>query len=631
MPRRSLPTPCRLLLLAFLLLPAALPATPATDAASAALLRELRQAHGGDHWSAIGALLADGQETSDGLTGPLHAAVDLRSGHFALRVRNAVYPQADGLDEKGRWHQDMSGLIHPYDSAEGKAMAVTESWVQRFGIFTAPSAASYRALPDAAEHGRHFARVEASLVGGRTVTLWIDQATHRLDRAVWPGSFLTMTRRYADYRPVQGLQLPFRISDSATTVTGAPDSASVEVIERYQPLAKLPHDALARPDGTVGDVTMRDHAKRTTVPMHFQGNVLLVEASINGKGPLPFILDTGGHAILTEAAAKQLGLPSQGQGLSTGSGPGSMRMAYTRVAHLTMGAADIREQTFLVMPYGYPFAERGRRKPIAGILGLEVFERFAVTFDYDHRQLVLQPFDHGAPPAEVAGNALPFHFTYDMPLIDARVDGKRGVFGVDTGNAGYLLLFPQWVEREGLVAHYAKGFPQPTGGVGGAFTSHIAHVRSMQLGEAGIGAPLAQLTRADAGATGNPTEAGNIGQDVLSRFNVHFDYRRQSMTLLPRSRPPLRQFATAGLRAAKVDARHSDRFQVSWVVPGGPAAKAGLSKDDEIVAVNGTPVRTMGSDELRQAANGQAEGTLLTLTLATGRRLRIVLHDIAPR
>ncbi len=629
MPNRPPSLRIRLLLLAGLFLPAALPAAPVHDS-TATLLRQLRQAHGGERWNGIGALLADGRETSDGLTGAMHAAVDLRSGHFAVRARNPVYPRADGLDAQGRWHQDMSGLIHPYDSAEAKAMAITESWVQRFGALTAGDAASYRALPDITENGHGFARVEATPRGGRTATLWIDKATHRLDRVVWPGSFLIMTQRYADYRSVEGLQLPFRIENSAATAIGTSDGESTDVIDRYQPLAALPGDALKRPDPAVHDVSMRGDAKRTTASMHFQGNTLLVEASINGSDPLPFILDTGGHAILTDDAAKRLGLASQGKGVSTGSGPGSMSMAYTRVARLTMGGADIRDQTFLVMPYGYTFAERGDKPPIAGILGLEIFERFAVTFDYDRRQLVLQPFDRGAPPAAVKGNTLPLRFTFDMPTVDASVDGKRGVFGIDTGNSGYLLLFPQWAGREGLLAHYAKGYPQPTGGVGGAFLSHIAHVRSIQLGDAAIGSPLAQLTRADAGATGNPTEAGNIGQDVLSRFNVHVDYRRQSMTLLPRSRPAPRRFATAGLSAAKVDAQHRDRFKVRWVVPGGPAAEAGLRKDDEIVAVDGKPVLALGSEDLRQASNARDEGTVLALKLADGRSLRMVMRDLAP-
>lgn len=75
----------------------------------------------------------------------------------------------------------------------------------------------------------------------------------------------------------------------------------------------------------------------------------------------------------------------------------------------------------------------------------------------------------------------------------------------------------------------------------------------------------------------------------------------------------------------------SDRFKVSWVVPGGPAAEAGLRKGDEIVAVDGKPVRAIGGDDLRQASNARNEGAVLALKLADGRSLRITMRDLVPR
>jgi len=356
----------------------------------------------------------------------------------------------------------------------------------------------------------------------------------------------------------------------------------------------------------------------------------LVHASINGKGPLPFILDTGGHAILTDDAAKQLGLATMGKGVSTGSGPGSMTTAYTKVDHLTIGDADIHDQTFLVMPYPYAFYERGKREPIAGILGLEIFERFAVTFDYDHQQLILQPFDHGEPPAPGAGSAVPLRFTDDMPLAQASLDGKQGMFGIDTGNSGYTLVFPQWAEREGLLDRYRQGAPVSGGGVGGSFVSRFSHARSLQLGEPRLDNVLAQLTPPNAGATGNPTEAGNIGQDVLARFTVHFDYRRQHMYLQPRESAAHWSYATAGLRANK-SPDQPDRLKVTWVVPGSPAAEAGLKQDDEIVAVNDKPAAELGSYDVRDLVNHRNEGTPLSLKLVNGRVLRMQLRDIAPK
>jgi len=611
-----------------LLLPALTAAAPASGDANA-LLHDLRQAYGGDHWSGVGALLIDGKQTSEGLTGEQHTAVDLRTGYYASRARNAMFANADGYDAKGRWHQDISGMVHPYDSAEAKAVAISENWLRRFGFLQADHT-RYNTLPNADENGHRYTRLEATPEGGRTVTLWIDPATHRLDHAVWNSSFLVMTQRYGDYRKVGGLQLPFAIRTSAATISGTQDGDEDATIERYQALPVAPADALQRPDGTVRDVTMLHDASRAISPMSLEGGALLVQVSINGKGPMPFILDSGGHAILTDDAAKKLGLSSAGKGVSTGSGPGSMSTAYTKVQHVTIGDADIRDLTFLVMPYPYAFQERGTREPIAGILGLEIFERFAVTFDYDHQQLILQPFDRGEQPAEGKGSAVPLSFTDDMPLAPATLDGKQGTFGIDTGNSGYTLMFPQWAEREGLIARYREGAPVSGGGVGGTFVSRFSHARSLLLGDQRLNPVLAQLTPPDAGATGNPTEAGNIGQDVLARFNVHFDYRRQLMYLQPRESAASWSYATAGLRASR-NPDQPDRLKVSWVIPGSPAAVAGIKEGDEIVAVDGKPANDIGSYDLRDVVNHRKEGAPLSLTLADGRVLKMQLRDIAPR
>jgi len=616
----------RLLLLAGLLLPALACADDADT-----LLRQLREAHGAEAWRRHGALVAEGREDADGFTGPWRMAVDLRNGHYAEHSSTPLFTRADGRDAQGRWHQDITGLNHAYDSAEALIIAANEDWLRRFAFLAADDATRYRRLPDADANGHRYQRLEATPKGGRAITLWLDPATHRLDHATWASSFLLASEAYADYRDVDGVQLPFRIVASAVTAGGGEDNGSTDIVQSYRWLDRAPAAALARPDNTVRDVSMAGDARRTTVPMQLSGGMLLVEASIDGKGPMPFILDTGGHAILTTDAAKKLGLATRGAGVSTGSGPGSMSMAYTRVGHLGMGGADIRDLTFLVMPYPHEFNERGEgREPIAGILGLEIFERFAVTFDYDKRQLVLQAYDRGETPAAEHGERVPLKFTDDMPLADASFDGKPGVFGIDTGNSGLVLLFPQWATRNGVVTHYEHGAPAPTGGVGGLFTAHFAHAQSLQLGGQRLDNLVAMLTRADAGATGNPTEAGNIGQDVLSRFNVHFDYRRGEMVLLPRSPAVQRQYAMAGFRAGK-SAAQPDRYKVSWVLAGSPAAEAGLKAGDFIVAVNGKAAKAIGLGELRDAAMYLPEGTPLKLTLDGGKVLDMRLRDVAPR
>lgn len=601
------------------------------DSSVETVLHDLRQAYGGDLWNHVAAIESEGRETADGMSGAWQALVDIRSGQFISRSRNELFSTDEGFDAAGRWHLGLSGMVGPEDSDEAKAIAISESWLYRYGYLMPQLHATYRLLADAEEQGHRYIRMEATPDGGHTLTLWIDPATHRLDRAVWNGSFLQWTQRYADYRPVDGMQLPHRVVTSSALASGASHGTITDIAEHVRVLSSTRADDLKRPSSAIHDVTMASDAPDTSVPMHVEGGIVLIEASINGKEPMPFILDTGGSAILTADAAKRLGVQSKGSGVSAGSGPGSMSTAYTKIDSLTLGDATIHDQTFVVMPFPYSFYQRGAgHEPIAGILGLEIFQRFAVTFDYDRQRLILQPFNHGDTPTVGQGDVLPMRFTFDMPLIHAALDGQPGIFGVDTGNSGYTLLFPQWAEHQGLSSHYEKGLPYLTGGAGGLYTAHLAHAHSFQLGKSTLNNVLAMLTRPDAGATGNPSEAGNMGQDILSRFNVHFDYRREEMVLMPRASVPEWHYAMAGFRAEKVEAK-PDRYQVAAVIAGSPAEQAGLKKGDEIMAIDGKPAASLGVGAFWDLVSLRPEGSLLALTLVDGRTLTMKLRDIAPR
>ena len=51
------------------------------------------------------------------------------------------------------------------------------------------------------------------------------------------------------------------------------------------------------------------------------------------------------------------------------------------------------DQHFFVLDLGYPAFERGKAAPLAGLLGVELFERLAVRIDYPVRRITLTSFD----------------------------------------------------------------------------------------------------------------------------------------------------------------------------------------------------------------------------------------------
>ncbi len=570
-------------------------------------------------WHEVAAIELEGRERTDGLDCSMHVVIDVQDGRWRSDEHCPAFSTAEGIDTHGAWKLDRSGQVHSLDSPEANTLTVTDRWLNRNGpLFYRQLPAALQALAPATDHGVTYERVDATPAGGRTVTLWIDATHHRLARTVMLRSFNTVTTRYDAYRDVDGLQRPFGIASDV----GDPSDADVETVTHYRLLGTVPARALDRPSDAVTDVRLAGGQTRIPLSSGADGGTLLVDARIDGKGPFPFILDTGGHAILTPATAQALGLKSSGAGQSRGAGAGATQLSYTRVNSIELGKASIDDQSFLVMPMSPLVTDQGSKPPVAGILGLEIFERFAVTIDLDHKQLILQAFD--AAKAPTGATASPIFFTDDMPLVYATLDGRRGMFGLDTGNSGPLMLFPQWAADNKLARYYSAGLPMPSGGVGGMFMAHAAYIHSLQVGHLSVpGQQPGLLTPKGVGSTSNPSEAGNLGMSVWRNFRVALNYHKGLLYLTPRADyTPPHATSSGGFAAVKLA---PDFFIVMQVVPDSAAAKDGLKKGDRIVAVDDVAARNLASLYLMEYMARAKPGTHVRLTTSDGRHLDIVL------
>jgi hypothetical protein len=331
----------------------------------------------------------------------LHGAAafhqDVQGGRYtnrsALPVAGTTIETYDGTTV---WVRDISGGVHAYDAWYPRARALTESFLTRRAYLDSNARAKFTCAGTGTNRGDTTDLVQVQPPGGIPATLAIETRTHLVDSVAMRTPISTDVTTYSDYRQAGGLVLPFSITNADKF---EPENADRITVTRYVVSRRAAPSDFQKPRET-DSARILAGATSTTVPIVLEGRQLLVWASIDGHAAMPFILDTGGHAILDGAAAKILGVRAVGSGVSGGAGSGTIGLQYTRVHSMRIGNAELRDQPMLVIPYPYDFYERGQRVPLAGILGLEWFERRSESVATFTRTFLSVPSPSGGPSSQ---------------------------------------------------------------------------------------------------------------------------------------------------------------------------------------------------------------------------------------
>ncbi|MEO5868000.1 MAG: aspartyl protease family protein [Sphingomonas sp.] len=533
-------------------------------------------------WRPTETLVATGQINAAGLVGTWQSVADLGDGRFATRTDLTVIKSAEIYDGRTHWRIEPSGGSHKLDSPFALRRTRTSAWLARFGWLQSGFGGAGRgAATIRTDDGKSYSVVIATPPGGEPVELWFDPIAGVLARTVEQHWFRKITTRYGDYRSVAGRLLPFTLTRS--------DGNNEErfAIDGYRLLPAAPADSYAAPRQP------DDHAVPaigTTIAAAIFPQ-LIIEANINGR-PMHFLFDTGGHSILTPDAARSLGLSSVGGARTGGSGAGTLAEQFTRVRELRIGQAVMRNQPFSVIDLGYSLTERGEQPPLAGMLGLEVVERFITRIDYRKGTLTLLPRER---PVACRGGWTAARFSDDMPTIDTLLDGIRAPFTIDTGNNGSIMLYAHWLKEHGVAERFNRGIETVSYGAGGASRNWVSYADSFKVGDGTVRYPMVRTSDDKGGVSLSVSEAGNLGTDVLGNYTVTFDYGRSRvcMDYVPGYQPvPINR---SGLRTIKTD---PETLLISFVNDGGPASQAGLRKNDKLMIVDGKSARVLSGGDL---------------------------------
>jgi hypothetical protein len=618
MPHRTIFRACRLSFIVVACLAAAtIGAAPSANDEVERIFALARKASGSINWDNPGALIETGTEKADGMEARWRLVTDLRSGRMRQSAEFPLFQSAEVWADKDRWRQDRSGGVHALNSRFALENTVTEKWLARRGHLQPGVAGARIEYLGEQKDGEHTANtLRATPVDGQPVELWFDSESGLLSKSVWLMPTRTRTISYQDYRSAGTLNLPGKI-----VIDEGTGNNDVILMERAELAGGVAEREFVRP-ATPDDFIVAGGV--VTVPITFDGDVI-VEAMLNGQGPYAFILDTGGHDILTPEAAKALNLTAIGGGKAGGAGEELLNEQYTRVERMEIGGVTLRDQSFAIIPLQYDTVERGAKPPLAGILGLELFERLAIRLDYRAQTLTMRPLE-GAP--EGRGIPVPIYFTDDMPLFSAKIGGIEGDNGLDTGNSGTLVVQGKWADANGLGPQMRSGYQTSGFGSGGVTQSWASRV---ELEVAGTRFPriVCYYSSDKKGAFSSTTEAGNVGNDIYANFVLSFDYERNEVWFEPSPGFSQRPYGRIGMSLYK---ESNDTFTVATVAPDTPAADAGFMSGDKVTAIAGVSAAALSGWDLRRLVR-ETPGTKLTFEYerkGEKRSVVVTLRELLP-
>lgn len=541
------------------------------------------------------------ESNEDGIAGKVDEWLRPGAGYRATIAREfdqAEFVVSERIPVAER--RDWNGFVRKLRGPELKRLrtAIFETEVLVFG----PSAALASATVTAGDNGNSY-MLTFTPPGGLKIIWYMDAATGLPLRSARSGDDSTITTAYSDWRDLGGIRTPHQLTVSETE---KPDHELERASLRFGPGAP-PLTALkpAPSDATLA-------ANAAPIPFDFASAHIIFQASLNGRPPIWWILDTGAdQEVINAARLDNFGLRTYGKSATSGGG-NSAEYDYAGGATFTMPGVTVRNQHVAVIDQ--TGLEHALGMPLGGLLGYDFISRFVIEIDYEKKLLTLH--DSRTWQYKGRGHILPIVFDEGIPFTDGLIaaGGERipAYLVVDFGAQETVTLTSPFVKTHDLVrlAQTSSTVNRPAGLESQFFAQNNVRGRidELTLGELRVSSIPINMSVNTKGAYASVNFAGTVGEGIYRRYHVFLDYARDRIIFepTPEASQPFPERTTYGL-SVLASGPDLHTYTVSSVRPGSAAEKDGFQKGDIVAALDGEAALRFTLSELRDRLSHEGE------------------------
>ncbi len=314
----------------------------------------------------------------------------------------------------------------------------------------------------------------------------------------------------------------------------------------------------------------------------YSGGVMVIQATVDDiKDTLNFILDTGSGGIsLDSSTCSEFNIHTVQTDTTITGIAGMRKVHFAFDKSLKLPGLTVEHLNFHINDYEILSSVYGEK--IDGIIGYSFFSRYIVKIDFDSMQMeVYRPGKFDYPSR---GTLLHPIFT-SLPIQFMQVKDRTKMpfnFYFDTGAGLCFLMSERFAKDSAILLKKRKPMVTQAEGLGGMLKMRFTVVKEIKIGPYRFRKVPTYLYQDDNNITSYPFTGGLVGNDILRRFNIVFNYPQREIHLQPNSHfNDQFDYAYTGIGMYYIDGK----IMVVDVIKDSPAEKAGFKVGDEIVSV----------------------------------------------
>jgi hypothetical protein len=342
---------------------------------------------------------------------------------------------------------------------------------------------------------------------------------------------------------------------------------------------------------------------RTSFRFELINNLIVVPVVINDTVNLNFILDTGVRAtILTDNSITNFDLTKCRPVHIVGAGIMNEVEAFV-VSNITFRLPGISSPglSIVALKEDYLHLQNHLGMEIHGILGYDFFSQFVVRIDYESKIITVFDPEKFKPRKQFAISNInlihgrPYILTNFSQKENAKIQAR---LLIDTGASHAVMLE---TDSDSNIYVPENSIETIVGwGLGGELTGELGRIDSLNLAGhhfqdvlctfiPGYGQNLTDKI---------PDRKGSIGGELLGRFTVIFDYKKEKIYFRKNSKIKRDfEYNLSGIDLIAIGSNFK-LYKVIHIIPGSPADLAGVKIGDLILGINGQIITEMSIQEV---------------------------------